>query len=95
MQTNCIAAAAKSDIQTLVDTPSFAGRLRVDDEVPSVVAIRRMTRIMSGAAKNAPAKYHRHAAATGHTTFHSIDRIPATTAMRKTPARKISPTRYT
>ena len=61
--------------------------------MPLSVATRRMTRIMSGAAKNGPAKYHKHPAATGQMAFHSSERMPAMTATRKIAARKISPTK--
>ena len=41
---------------------------------------------------NEPPKYHRHATATGHTAFHSHERMPTTTATRKIAVRRSSPT---
>jgi hypothetical protein len=51
-----------------------------------------MTRIMSGVAKNGPAKHHKHPAATGQMAFQINERMPPMTATRKIAARKISPT---
>src|SRR5688500_9427538 len=79
---HCISSAPGGWIaQPPVEPSSFAGRLRADD--PTVVAIRRMTKIMSGAAKNRPAKYHKLKAATSQMALHSQERRPATTATRK------------